>query len=98
MILKLEACKRALSAGVPQVRIVGGTQPKGLLAAANGADVPRHARDAGVIPRAPPGRRSDNEAKRKKPARSKRARRRIGVGRAAGRIALFDEHLPAAAD
>ena len=37
MVLKLEACKRALLGGVKQVRIVGGTQPKGLLQAANGA-------------------------------------------------------------
>ena len=36
MILKLEACKRALSAGVSQVRIVGGTTERGLLSAANG--------------------------------------------------------------
>ena len=36
MVLKLEACKRALSAGVAEVRIVGGAMPKGLLAAANG--------------------------------------------------------------
>lgn len=36
MILKLEACKRALSGGVKQVRIVGGALPGGLLAAANG--------------------------------------------------------------
>lgn len=36
MVLKLEACKRALSAGVAEVRIVGGAVPKGLLAAANG--------------------------------------------------------------
>ncbi len=36
MVLKLEACKRALLAGVKQVRIVGGTLPQGLLAAANG--------------------------------------------------------------
>src|SRR6202451_4591587 len=40
MILKLEACKRALSAGVAEVRIVGGSVPKGLLAAANGGRVP----------------------------------------------------------
>src|SRR6202795_2954630 len=40
MVLKLEACKRALSAGVMQVRIVGGSVPKGLLAAANGARFP----------------------------------------------------------
>ena len=38
MMLKLEACKRALSAGVSQVRIVGGTNEKGLLSAANGAE------------------------------------------------------------
>jgi acetylglutamate kinase len=36
MVLKLEACKRALSAGVEQVRIVGGTSESGLLSAANG--------------------------------------------------------------
>jgi acetylglutamate kinase len=36
MILKLEACKRALSGGVKQVRIVGGALPGGLLTAANG--------------------------------------------------------------
>lgn len=36
MVLKLEACKRALSAGVQQVCIVGGTSPRGLLAAAGG--------------------------------------------------------------
>jgi acetylglutamate kinase len=36
MVLKLEACKRALSAGVAQVRIVGGTNERGLLSAANG--------------------------------------------------------------
>jgi len=40
MILKLEACKRALSAGVTEVRIVGGSVPKGLLAAANGMRFP----------------------------------------------------------
>ncbi len=40
MILKLEACKRALSAGVSEVRIVGGSVPKGLLAAANGVRFP----------------------------------------------------------
>lgn len=35
MILKLEACKRAISAGVAQVRIVGGTNARGLLSAMN---------------------------------------------------------------
>ncbi len=40
MILKLEACKRALSAGVSQVRIVGGTNERGLLSAANGQKGP----------------------------------------------------------
>ncbi len=40
MVLKLEACKRALAAGVPQVRIVGGTLPGALLSAANGAKGP----------------------------------------------------------
>lgn len=37
MILKLEAAKRALAGGVAEVRIAGGTQPRALLAAANGA-------------------------------------------------------------
>jgi acetylglutamate kinase len=37
MVLKLEACKRALGAGVHQVRIVGGTIPNSLLSAANGS-------------------------------------------------------------
>ncbi len=40
MILKLEACKRALAAGVEQVRIVGGTVERGLLSAANGQKGP----------------------------------------------------------
>jgi len=40
MILKLEACKRALSGGVGQVRIVGGTHQRGLLSAANGEKGP----------------------------------------------------------
>jgi acetylglutamate kinase len=35
MILKLEAAKRALSGGVAEVRIVGGTAPRALLNAAN---------------------------------------------------------------
>ena len=40
MILKLEACKRALSGGVREVRIVGGAVPDGLLKAANGTRFP----------------------------------------------------------
>ncbi len=40
MILKLEAAKRALSAGVSEVRIVGGMAPRALLSAANGARCP----------------------------------------------------------
>ncbi|MGB0035738.1 MAG: acetylglutamate kinase [Candidatus Acidiferrales bacterium] len=40
MILKLEAAKRALAGGVAEVRIVGGTRPRALLAAANGARCP----------------------------------------------------------
>lgn len=40
MILKLEACKRALAAGVGQVRIVGGGRADGLLSAANGGKGP----------------------------------------------------------
>lgn len=38
MVLKLEACRRALSAGVAQVRIVGGTGARALLAAAGDDD------------------------------------------------------------
>jgi acetylglutamate kinase len=40
MVLKLEACKRALAAGVNQVRIVGGGKTDGLLSAANGGKGP----------------------------------------------------------
>jgi acetylglutamate kinase len=40
MILKLEAAKRALAGGVAEVRIVGGTQPRALLAAAGGVRGP----------------------------------------------------------
>jgi len=40
MILKLEAAKSALAGGVSEVRIVGGTQPKALLAAAGSARCP----------------------------------------------------------
>ena len=40
MILKLEAAKRALAGGVSEVRIVGGTQPRALLAAASGERCP----------------------------------------------------------
>jgi acetylglutamate kinase len=38
MVLKLEACRRALSAGVRQVRIIGGSGENGLLSAAMGTD------------------------------------------------------------
>lgn len=40
MVVKLEACKRALCGGVAEVRIVGGSTPRGLLAAANGMRFP----------------------------------------------------------
>ena len=40
MILKLEAAKRALAGGVSEVRIVGGTKPRSLIAAANGPRCP----------------------------------------------------------
>lgn len=40
MILKLEAAKRALAGGVSEVRIVGGTQPQALLAAASDGHCP----------------------------------------------------------
>ena len=40
MILKLEAAKRALAGGVAEVRIVGGTKPRALLAAATNGRCP----------------------------------------------------------
>lgn len=40
MVLKLEAAKRALAGGVSEVRIVGGAQPRALLAAAHGGRAP----------------------------------------------------------
>ena len=40
MILKLEAAKRALAGGVSEVRIVGGTSRRALLAATNGGRCP----------------------------------------------------------
>ena len=40
MILKLEAAKRALAGGVSEVRIVGGAQPRALVAAASGRRAP----------------------------------------------------------
>jgi acetylglutamate kinase len=40
MILKLEAAKRALSGGVSEVRIVGGTLPRSLLASVNSGRCP----------------------------------------------------------
>jgi acetylglutamate kinase len=40
MVLKLEAAKRALAGGVAEVRIVGGTQPRALLAACGGIRCP----------------------------------------------------------
>ncbi len=40
MILKLEAAKRALAGGVSEVRIVGGTKPRAMIAAASSARCP----------------------------------------------------------
>jgi acetylglutamate kinase len=37
MILKLEAAKRALAAGISEVRIVGGTLPEALASAISGS-------------------------------------------------------------
>jgi acetylglutamate kinase len=42
MVLKLEACRRALEAGASEVRIVGGEIPGSLLAAAEGEPVGTH--------------------------------------------------------
>lgn len=60
MILKLEAAKRALAGGVSEVRIVGGTQPKALLAAANGG----RCKGTKVLPLVPPAARAANGAAR----------------------------------
>lgn len=60
MILKLEAAKRALSGGVSEVRIVGGTQPRALLAAANGS----RCKGTKVLPLALPTARAANGATR----------------------------------
>jgi acetylglutamate kinase len=51
MVLKLEASKRALAGGVRQVRIVGGTRPRALVSAANGAKGPG-TRVTAMFPRA----------------------------------------------
>jgi len=67
MILKLEACKRALSAGVREVRIVGGTAPRGLLAAANGMRFPG-TRVKPMFPAVPAAAASAAAAKAKEPA------------------------------
>lgn len=50
MVLKLEAARRALGGGVRQVRIVGGTRPRALLSAANGAKC----QGTRVLPMIPP--------------------------------------------
>ena len=46
MVLKLEACKRALSAGVSQVRIVGGANEARLALGGERREGSGHARDA----------------------------------------------------
>ena len=98
MILKLEAAKRALAGGVAEVRIVGGTQPRALLAAVQRRALPGHARSArhSLRPRKPRTERRVRKWRKRKrrPAKSKRfLRRRF----ARDGSALPDEHLPAAA-
>jgi acetylglutamate kinase len=58
MILKLEAAKRALAGGVAEVRIVGGTQRRALLAAAGGVRCP----GTRVLPVLPTGARAAHGA------------------------------------
>jgi acetylglutamate kinase len=58
MILKLEAAKRALAGGVSEVRIVGGTQPQALLAAASDGHCP----GTRVLPVLLPGAKAAHEA------------------------------------
>jgi len=58
MILKLEAAKRAMSGGVSEVRIVGGTQPRALLAAASEGRCP----GTRVMPILRPGKRAAHGA------------------------------------
>ena len=96
MILKLEACKRALSAGVAEVRIVGGSVPKGLLAAANGARFPG-TRVTPEFPASAAGlrwERGEIERARNRRRATASAGSRAEV-RSARRLAPFDEHLQA---
>ncbi len=54
MVLKLEACRRAMEGGVAEISIVGGTGPGMLLAAADGAAGGTRIRDGAAEPPAPP--------------------------------------------
>ena len=95
MILKLEACKRALSAGVPQVRIVGGSVPRGLLSAANGARFPGHARHLSFIRRkAPHGRGAVKSHEKKNGEREASSLAARDSSRRT--LATLDEHVQAA--
>jgi len=53
MVLKLEACRRAMEGGVTEICIVGGTPPGALLAAANGAGGGTRIVDGAAKPPAP---------------------------------------------
>jgi acetylglutamate kinase len=52
MVLKLEACRRAMEGGVPEISIVGGSAPGSLLAAVNGVAGGTHILDGAA--EAPP--------------------------------------------
>ena len=103
MVLKLEACKRALSAGVSQVRIVGGTTETRLAFRGQWRERAGHARDAGLSRR---GRsealstQAQDESEESSDESAKLGQRTAAAGRAAMQRcgALSDEHLPAAAD
>lgn len=53
MVLKLEACRRALEGGVAEISIVGGSVPGALLAAADGAACGTRIRDGAAGPPVP---------------------------------------------
>ena len=85
MVLKLEACKRALSAGVSQVRIVGGTNETRFALRGQRREGAGHARDGGLSGRSRSGRswavnaQGQNEDARREP----RDRRGCGCARCA---------------
>ncbi len=94
MILKLEACKRALSAGVAEVRIVGGSVPEGTADRGERRAVSRHARHFGVSRK----RRGSGAVKSQVQKTGEESGLRFRCtreDRPAGRFAALDEHVQA---